>query len=144
MANLFIFNLQINQIFLTHPSKRNQFGIRSCYYQPQKPAFLLNISQPCSNVALYSIFCTNFFWTHFPNQNKNNVIETISCFVDQLSKKYCLYYASEHLKYNNKCWLNKNVCLNIVQQSIFRQYKYQLDFKIQFFKLDVSASVYQF
>ena len=32
-------------------------------------------------------------------QNKNNVVVTISCFVYQLSKKYCVYYVSEHLKY---------------------------------------------
>ena len=42
----------------------------------------------------------------FPN--KNNVVET---------RKYCVYYVSEHLKYCsqiNEYWLNKNACLNIV------------------------------
>ena len=57
------------------------------------------------------------FGTYFLNQNKNNVIETISCFVGLLSKKYCIYYVSEHLKYCsqiNEYWLNRNACLNIV------------------------------
>ena len=42
---------------------------------------------------------TNLFGTNFRHQNKNNVIETISWFVYQLSKIYCIYYVSEHLKY---------------------------------------------
>ena len=38
---LFINNLQNYQIIrLPYPSKRSHFGIKSCSYQPQKPAFL--------------------------------------------------------------------------------------------------------
>ena len=71
----------------------------------------------CSNVELFSIFFTNFFETSFRQQNKNNVVETISCFVYQLSKKYCVYYACEHFKYCsqiNEYWLNNTACLDIV------------------------------
>ena len=53
----------------------------------------------------------------FAYQTKNNVVETISCFVYQLSKKYFVYYLFEYLKYCtqiNGYWLNKNACLNIV------------------------------
>ena len=42
---------------------------------------------------------TNFFGINFRRQNKNIVIATISYFDDQLLKKYCIYYVSEHLKY---------------------------------------------
>ena len=86
---------------MPHPSKRNHFGIKHCSYQPQKPAFLLNTSQTCSNVELFSIFTQTFLELIFATNIKNNVIEIISCFVDQLSKKYCVYeyYVSEHLKY---------------------------------------------
>ena len=58
-----------------------------------------------------------FLVTKLRDQNKNNVIETTSCFVDQLSKKYCIYYVSEHLEYCtqiNKYWLIESICLNIV------------------------------
>ena len=63
--------------------------------------FLLHTSK------IFSIFSQIFLQTNFRHQNKNNVVETISCFVYQLSKKYCVYYVSEHLKYctqlNEKC-----------------------------------------
>ena len=55
-------------------------------------------------------FLHKFFWNNFRHQNKNNVIETISCFVYQLSKKYCVNYMSEHLKYCiqiKEYWLKK-------------------------------------
>ena len=79
--------------------------------------FLLHTSKIFSNVELFSIFSQPFFGTNFRHQNKNNVVETVSCFVYQLSTKYCVYYMSEHLKYCtqiNEYWLHKNVCLNIV------------------------------
>ena len=60
--------------------------------------------------------CFPFFHKLFWNQNKNNVVETVSCFV-YLLKKYCTDYMSEHLKYCtqiNEYWLNKTACLNIV------------------------------
>ena len=72
---------------IPHPSKRNHFGIKSCSLQPQKSAFLLNPIKTCSNVELFSVFLKTFFGTNFRHQNKNNVVVTISCFVDQLSKK---------------------------------------------------------
>ena len=118
-GQVFLLNMQNqiqNQIFLPYPSTRNHFGIKSCSYQPQKLAFLLNVllSKTCSNVELFSIFSQTY---NFRDQNKNNVIETTSGFVYQLSEKYCVYYVYEHLKYCtqiNKYWLNKNVSLNIV------------------------------
>ena len=67
----------------------------------------------CNSLA----FLLHFFGTNFRHQNKNNVVETVSCFAYQLSKEYCVYYVSEHLKYCsqiNEYWLNKNACLNIV------------------------------
>ena len=50
-------------------------------------------------LSWFPFFHKLFFGTNFSDQGKNNVIETISCLVDQLSKKYCVYYVSEHLKY---------------------------------------------
>ena len=73
-----------------------------------KSAFLLHTSKT---------FFTKFFATNFRHQNKNNVGEKFCCFVNQLSKKYCVYYVTEHLKYCtqiNEYWLNKYACLNIV------------------------------
>ena len=40
-----------------------------------------------------------FFKLIFCHQNKSVVVETISCFVYQLSIKYYVYNVSEHLKY---------------------------------------------
>ena len=81
-------------------------------------AFLLYTSKTFPNVEnVVFHFFTNFFGTNFRHQNKNSVVETISCFVFKLSKKYCVYYVSEHLKYCsqiNEYWLNKNACVNIV------------------------------
>ena len=77
--NLFISNLQNYKFFLPHPSKRDHFVIKSCSYQPQKPVFLLNTSKTCSNIELLSFFSKNFLEINFRYQNKNNVIETISC-----------------------------------------------------------------
>ena len=85
-------------------------------------AFLLHTSKVFPNVELFSILFTKFFGTNFRHQNKNNVVEIISCFVDQLSKKYCVYYVSEYLKYCsqiNEYWLNKNVCMNMVLGNFF-------------------------
>ena len=33
---------------------------------------------------------------------KKNIIETTSGFIDQLSKKYCVYFVSEHIKYDTQ------------------------------------------
>ena len=100
---LFIYNLQYYQIFLPHPSKRNQLGIRLCSCQPQKPAFLVNTSQT-------KLSCFPFLHKRF--------LELISATNhNQLSKKYCLYHEPEHLEYCteiNEYWLNKNVWPNIV------------------------------
>ena len=67
---------------------------------------------------MFSIFPQTVFGINFRHQIKNNVVETISCFVCQLSKKYCVYSVSEHLTYCtqiNEYWFNKNACLNIVE-----------------------------
>ena len=91
-------------------------------------AFLLHTSKTFSNVKLFSIFLQTFFGTNFRDQNKNNVVEKSSCFVYQLSKKYRVYYLSEHLKYCsqiNEYWLNKNACLNILlTKNTLKIYKY--------------------
>ena len=55
-------------------------------------AFLIHTSRTFSNVELFSIF------QPFMELYIKNVAETISCFIYQLSKKYCVYYVSEHLK----------------------------------------------
>ena len=52
------------------------------------------------------------FGTNFRDQNTNNVIQTTNCFIDKLSKIYCVYNVSEHLKYCtqvNEYRLNKSV-----------------------------------
>ena len=73
--------------------------------------------RPFPTLNCFPFFRNCFGTNKFRHQNKNNVVETISLFVYQLSKKYCEYYVSEHLKYctqiNEYC-LNKNACLNIV------------------------------
>ena len=105
-------------MFLPHSSKRNHFGIKSCSYQPQKLTFMLNTSKPFSNVELFSIFRQSFFGNSFPDQNKYIAIGTTTFLVDQLSKKYCVYYVSENLKYCTQIkeyWLNKkSVCQKCV------------------------------
>ena len=63
-------------------------------------AFLLHTSKTFPQRWVVFPFFTNFFGSNFRYHNKNNVVETISCFVDQLTKKYCVYYVSEHLKYD--------------------------------------------
>ena len=86
-----------------------------------KTGFLLSSSKTCFNVALFSIFPQNFFGTNFRDQNKNNVIETTRCFVDQQTKKYCVYYVSEHLKYCTEIkeyWLNKNFCVYYMSEHL--------------------------
>ena len=69
-------------------------------------AFLLHTSKTFSNVELFSIFSQTFLELIFATK-----IKTISYLVYQLSKKYCVYHISEHLKYCsqiNEYWLNKN------------------------------------
>ena len=87
MANFFLQTFQNYQIFLPYPSEESHFGIKNC----NSSAFLLHTSNTFCTVELFFIFFTNFYGTNFRHQNKNNVVETTSCFVDQLSKKYCLY-----------------------------------------------------
>ena len=107
---LFIYNLQNYQIFLPYHSKRNHYGIKSCSYQPQKPAFLQYTSKTFSNV-LFSTFSQTFFELIFATKIKTMLLKQPAV------KKYCVCYVSKHLKYctqTNEFWLNKNVCLNIV------------------------------
>ena len=49
---------------------------RSCY----------TLVRPLRTLSCFPFFFTNFFGTNFRHQNKNNVLETTSCFADQLSK----------------------------------------------------------
>ena len=62
-------------------------------------AFLFHTNKIFSNVEQFSIFSQSFLKTILAPQNKNNVVATISRFVYQLPKKYCLHYVFEHLKY---------------------------------------------
>ena len=58
----FICLLQNYKICLSRPSKRNHFGIKSCSYQPQKPAFLLNTSKTWIQRGVVFHFFTQFFF----------------------------------------------------------------------------------
>ena len=53
MVGLFIYNFLNYQTILPHPSKRNDFGIKSCSYKWQNPAFVLNTSKSCFNFELF-------------------------------------------------------------------------------------------
>ena len=84
-------------------------------------------NKTCYSVELFSLFSQTFFGTNFDDQNKSNVVETTSCFHDQLSEKYCVYehYVSEHLKYCtqiNENLLDKTVCWNMVLDSLNNNY----------------------
>ena len=76
----------------------------------------INIFRTLS-IDICQLICHKKIWlVNFHDQNINNVVETISCFVYQLSKKYW-YSLSEHKKYCsqiNEYLHNKNVCLNMV------------------------------
>ena len=50
-----------------------------------RSAFLFHISKTFSNVKLFSNIFTKFFKTNFIQQNWNNFVEIISCFIYQLS-----------------------------------------------------------
>ena len=93
----FIYNLQNNLTILLHPSKRNFFLIKS--YSYQMLTFLLNTSKTYSNIKLFAFFRKLFLRLIFATKIKINVGEITSCFVGQLTKKYCVYYVSEHLTY---------------------------------------------
>ena len=56
-------------------------------------AFLFHTSKTFSNKTFLDLI--------FPTKKKKkyNVVETTGCFVNQLSKKYSVYYVFEHLKY---------------------------------------------
>ena len=95
--------------------------------------FLLHSSKTFPKVELFTIFSQSFFGTNFRLQNKNNVLEIISNCIYQLSKKCCLYYVFEHLKYCsqiNEYWLNKNAGLNIVLRRLFNGTKGAQSFSI--------------
>ena len=72
----------------------------------------------CFIMPQYKIYTMYSIWKHcqcvFITQSKINQASALqliySCYVYQLSKKYCVYYVSEHLKYCSKIneyWLNK-------------------------------------
>ena len=118
------------KLFFANFSKLSNFSSLSFWEKPfwnQKLLLLTGIARRSCYTHLFQRwvvfhFFTNFFGTNFHHQNKNNVVETISCFVDQLSKKYCVCYVFEHLKYCsqiNEYWLNRNVGMNIVLGNFF-------------------------
>ena len=117
-------NKTIGSFFSVNFSELSNFSSLSFWGKPlwnQKLLLLTASTQrPCYPVVSWIAFhfFTNFFETNFRHQNKNYVVQTISCFfIYQLSKQYWIYYVSEHLKYCtqiNEYWLNKNSCLNIV------------------------------
>ena len=77
LLNLFVclfLCLQNYQIFLSQSSKRNHFGIKSCSYQPQKLAFLLNNSKTWI-VEHWVVF--QFFKNLFSELIIANKIETL-------------------------------------------------------------------
>ena len=49
--------------------------------------------------SVFHFFSHTFLGTNFLAKYTNNVIETTSYFVGQLSKNDCVYYVFEHLKY---------------------------------------------
>ena len=117
MAKFFLQTFQNYKIFFLILLRKATLELKVAPTNLNSSAFLLHISKPFSNFELFSIFSQTFFETNFRHENKNNVVETISCFVYQLSKKYCLYYVCEHLKYctqiNEYCF-KKHACLSII------------------------------
>ena len=114
---------KIANFFSANFSKLSNFSLSSFWEKPfwyQKLLLLTaTVWRYCYTLIrpFPTLSCLPFFGTNFRHQNKNNFIEATSYFVYQLSKKYCIYYVSEHLKYCrqiNEYWLNKNACLNIV------------------------------
>ena len=99
------------------------------------------------NNSVFLLHTGNFFGNNFRYQNKNNVVATVSCFVYQLSKKYCVYYVTEHLKYcsqiNQYCF---SVCLifKILSKNfLLRNRQHVKSYKCTVFKkiLPVASSV---
>ena len=101
-------------------SELSNFSSSSFWGKPlwhQKLLVLTAKARRFCYVELFSISSQTFLELIFLTKIKKNVIETIGCFVYQLSKKYCIYYVSEQLKYCtqiNQYWLNKNAYLNKV------------------------------
>ena len=123
MANIFLQVFQNYQIVFLILLRETTLESNVSPTNRNSSAFLLHTNKIFYNIELFSI-CSQTFWelifatkittiqyihTYYTN--------TISCFVYQLSKEYCVYYLSEHFKYCsqiNEYWLNKNACLNIV------------------------------
>ena len=79
--------------------------------------FLFHTSKTFSNVELLSIYSQSFLELIFATKAKTMLLKQSAVLFSQLSKKYCVYYVSEHLKYFsriNEYWLNKNDCLNLI------------------------------
>ena len=86
---------------------------------PNSSAFLSHTNKTFSNVELFSIFSQTFLEQIFAYEMKTMLLKQSAVFFYQPSKKYCVCYVSEHLKYCiqihvNEYWLNKNAWVNIV------------------------------
>ena len=77
--------VRIIKVFKVAPTNRNS------------SALLLHTSKTCSNAELFSFFSQTFLELIFATKIKTMLLKQSA--VDQLSKKYCVYYVSEHLKY---------------------------------------------
>ena len=84
MTNFFFLKtFQNYQIFLPPASEEPKIASTNL----NSSAFLLQTcSMTCSNVELFSIFSQYFLELIFTYQNKNNVVETISCFFNSCQK----------------------------------------------------------
>ena len=109
---------RINKFFFVNLLREDTLESKLALTNRNSLAFLLYNSNTFYNVDLFSIFSQTFLELIFATKLKqccwNNQL-----FVYQLSKKYCVYYVSEHLKYCsqiNEYWLrlNKNGSLNII------------------------------
>ena len=90
---------RIIQFFLLFLLRKASLVSKVAATNRNSSAYLLHTSKTFFYVELFFIFSQTFLETPFRHQNKNNVVETISRFVYQLSEKYWVYYVSEHLKY---------------------------------------------
>ena len=108
-----IFPKTFLELIFHHQNKNNV--VETISYVPEHLKYCTQINEywlnknSMSKVELFFIFSETFLELIFTTKIKTNVVETISCFAYQLSKKYCI--VSGHLKYYtqlNEYWLNKN------------------------------------
>ena len=95
MANFILQTFQNYQIFPPHSSEISNMISEVSFTNRNSSALLLHAGKTFSNLELFFIFSFTYFYffgTYFRYQNKSNVVETISCFVYQLSKKKNIAY----------------------------------------------------